>query len=117
MPSDEPIHTQAHMYVLLYLPELADPEVFGSFPTPQKAINVLRRISAAAGTQIDLSHSALATIDVTIDRERHRYQLLKMGSTDQLDIHADMIEELRATTAVSVGSRLDLPPQSQLSGY
>ena len=36
MPSDKPIHTQAHTYVLLYLPELADPEVFGSFPTPQK---------------------------------------------------------------------------------
>ena len=105
------------MYILLYLPEHADPEVFGTFPTPQRAINVLRRISAAAGTQIDLSQSALATIDVTIDLERHRYQLLKLGSTDQLDIHADMIEEIRATTAVSVGSRLELPPPSQLSGY
>ena len=41
----------------------------------------------------DVSHSALlATIDVTIDFEHHRYQLLNVGSPHQLDVHADVIE-------------------------
>lgn len=106
------------MYVLLYLPQQADPEVFGPFPTPQKAVNILRRISSAAGEQIDVSHSALlATIDVTIDGERHRYQLLKVGSPHQLDAHADVIEAERDSTLVSVEPRPMAPPPSRLSGY
>ncbi|MCA1736862.1 MAG: hypothetical protein LC739_12375 [Actinobacteria bacterium] len=106
------------MYMLLYLPEQADAELFGPFLTPQKAINLLRRISAAAGEPIDVTHSALmATIDVTIDGERHRYQLLKVGSDYQLEIHADIIRDIRASAHVSVASRFALPPPSQLSGY
>ena len=106
------------MYVLLYLPELADPEVFGPFPTPQRAVNILRRISEAAGTPIDVSHSALlATIDVKIEGERHRYQLLKIGSPHQLAIHAEVIEAERKSNEISVHSRPELPPPSRLSSY
>ena len=108
---------QGDMYVLLYLPQEADPEVFGPFPTPQKAVNILRRISAAAGEQIDVSHSALlATIDVKIDGERHRYQLLKMGSPHQLDLHADVIVDIRASSHISVEPRPTVPSPSRLSG-
>ena len=106
------------MYMLLYLPERADPELFGPFQTPLKAINILRRISGAAGKHIDVSHSALlATIDVRIDDERHRYQLLKVGSDHQLGIHADIIDDIRASAEVSVESRFELPEPSRLSGY
>ena len=106
------------MYVLLYLPEAADPEVFGPFDTPQKAVNVLRRISAAAGEQIDVSHSTLmATIDVHIDGERHRYQLLKVGSSYQLGVHAEVIAGLRSSAHVSVEPGPQPPPPSRLSGY
>ena len=106
------------MYMLLYLPQEADPELFGPFPTPQKAINILRRISEAAGKNIDVSHSALlATIDVKIDDERHRYQLLKVGSDHQLNIHADIIQDIRTSAEISVQSRFVLPEPSRLSGY
>lgn len=106
------------MYVVMFLPEKADPEVFGPFPTPQKAVNLLRRIATAAGGKIDISHSALmATIDVTIDGERHRYQVLKVGSSDQVDAHAHVIEELRASARITVEPRPSEPPPSKLSGY
>jgi len=106
------------MYILLYLPEESDPEVFGPFATPQKAANVLRRISSAAGEPIDVSHSALlATLDVHIDDERHRYQLLKVGSRLQLEAHADVIQVERLSTGVSVESRAVPPPPTLLSGY
>ena len=77
--------------------------MFGPFDTPQKAVNVLHRISAAAGEQIDVSHSTLmATIDVNIDGERHRYQLLKVGYSYQLGVHAEVIAGLRSSAQVSV---------------
>lgn len=66
------------MYVVLYLPTDNDPEVFGPFPTSQRAAQVMRRISAAAGKPINVGEDgALATIDIWIDSERNRYQLLK----------------------------------------
>ena len=106
------------MYVLLYLPEESDPEVFGAFPTPQRAVNILRRISNAAGKQIDVTHSALlATIDVTIDDERNRYQLLKVGSPDQLAVHADVIEEISGSARISVDTRPEPAKPARLSGY
>src|SRR5687768_11698800 len=106
------------MYMLLYLPQEADPELFGPFVTPQRAINILRRISDAAGQQIDVSHSTLlATIDVNIDDERHRYQLLKVGSDHQLEVHADIIQDFRTSVHISVESRFALAPPSRLSGY
>lgn len=106
------------MFVLLYIPQGADPEVFGTFPTPNAALNILRKISTAAGQRINASHSALlATIDVTIDKERHRYQLVKVGSPDQLEAHAYVIELERESAAISVTQRSDVPPPSLLSGY
>jgi hypothetical protein len=95
------------MYVVLYLPADNDPETFGPYPTPQRAAQALRRISGAAGRPIDVGDDgALATVDVWIDHERNRYQLLKLGSDDQLDIHADVITEVATTVAVSVETPL-----------
>jgi hypothetical protein len=37
------------MFVLLYIPQDADPEVFGTYPTPLAALNIFRKISTAAG--------------------------------------------------------------------
>lgn len=63
------------MYVILYQPETAPPEVFGPYSNPGAAVNAIRRIAGAAGDSLDISHSALlATIDVLIGDERHRYQ-------------------------------------------
>lgn len=82
------------MYVVLYLPTDNDPEVFGPFPTAQRAAHIVRQLSAAAGTPMNLGgEGALATIDVLIDNERNRYQLIKLGSSQQLDIHAEIIAE------------------------
>ena len=106
------------MFVLLYIPQDADPEVFGTFPTPNAALNILRKISTAAGQHLDASYSdILATIDVTMDGERHRYQLVKVGSPDQLEAHAFVIEAERESAAISVAPRPDVPPPSRLSGY
>lgn len=106
------------MFVLLYIPQDADPEVFGTFPSPNAALNILRKISTAAGQRIDTSHSALlATIDVTIDGERHRYQLVKVGSPDQIEAHAYVIETARESAEIFVEQRSDLPPPTRLSGY
>lgn len=106
------------MYVILYQPEKADPEVFGPYTTPTVAANALHRISTAAGVPIDVTHSALlASIDVVISGERHRYQLLKMGSTTQLDIHAEIIAvEHEAGTVEASPRPPDLSP-TRLSGY
>lgn len=73
----------------------------------------------AAGQAFDISHSALlATIDVSIDGERHRYQVLKLGSSNQVDVHAEVILELRASAKIAVELRPDRsPPPSPLSGY
>ena len=79
---------------------------------------MLRKISAAAGESIYVSHSALlATIDMTIDGELHRYQLLKVGSPRQLEAHAHVIEAEGASAQISVQPRPDPPPPSKLSGY
>lgn len=40
-------------------------------------------------------------MDVWIDGERNRYQLLKLGSDDQLAIHAEVISEVAAVSDVS----------------
>jgi hypothetical protein len=106
------------MFVLLYIPQDADPEVFGTFPTPTAALNILRKISTAAGQHMDASFSdVLATIDVTMDGERHRYQLVKVGSPDQLEAHAYVIESARESEAISVEHRPVVPAPSRLSGY
>lgn len=106
------------MFVILYQPQAAPPEVFGPYTTPAAAVNALRRISAAAGEMMDISHSALlATIEVEIAGELHRYQLLKIGSTTQLDIHADVIEAERDAGSVRVQHHTDQPSASRLSGY
>jgi len=105
------------MFVLLYIPQDADPEVFGTFPTTTAALNILRKISTAAGQHMDASFSdVLATIDVTIEGERHRYQLVKVGSPDQLEAHAYVIETARESEAISVEHRPDVPAPSRLSG-
>jgi len=106
------------MYVILYQPEEAPPEIFGPYSSPAAAVNALRHIAGAAGDVMDISHSALlATIDVLIGGERHRYQLLKMASTTQLDIHAEVIMAEREAGTVKVQHHLDQPSRSRLSGY
>ncbi|MGH8912598.1 MAG: hypothetical protein ACRDVD_08800 [Acidimicrobiia bacterium] len=106
------------MYVVLYLPEAGHPEVFGPYATPTIAASALRRISAAAGDPIDVSHSALlATIDVRILDELHRYQLLKIASSSQLDAHADVIRLERDNATVEVELTDAPPPATRLSGY
>jgi hypothetical protein len=106
------------MFVLLYIPQDADPEVFGPFPTTNAALNILRKISTAAGQHLDASFSdVLATIDVSIDGQRHRYQLVKVGSPDQLEAHAYVIEAERESAAISVAHRAEALPPSRLSGY
>jgi hypothetical protein len=106
------------MFVVLYLPDHADPEIFGPFTTIQPAINAMRRISTAAGHAMQLSHSDLmATINVIISGERHRYQLLKIGSPVQLDAHAYVIEGEREAHHITVEDREEVPPPARLSSY
>jgi hypothetical protein len=106
------------MLIVLYLPQGAEPEAFGPYSTPQLAVNALRRIAAAAGHPLKISRSALmASIDLTIEGERHRYQLLKMASTSQLDVHATVIEELRSSVHITVTPGDDLAPPARFSGY
>jgi hypothetical protein len=104
------------MYVIVYQPEGADIEVFGPFSSPQQAAQAIRALSAAAGQPIDVTYSnVMGTIDVVIDGERHRYQLCKLGSSTQLDIHAEIIGEAAADGAVSVFEQTSPPPPSLLS--
>lgn len=106
------------MYVVLYQPETGHPEVFGPYATPTIAAAAIRRISAAAGDAIDVSHDALlATLDVTLGGEVHRYQLLKMASSSQLDAHAYVIREEREDARVEVELRKETPAATRLSGY
>ena len=106
------------MFVVLYSPQGAEPEVFGPYSTPQAAVNALRRIAAAAGHPLQIGQSALmASIDLTIENERHRYHLLKVASSSQLDVHATVIEELRNTVVISVTPGDDLAPPARFSGY
>jgi hypothetical protein len=106
------------MFVVLYSPDHADPEVFGPFTTIQPAVNAMRRIASAAGHPMDLSHSdLLATINIMISGERHRYQLLKIGSATQLEAHAYVIEGERESHHITVDTRTEPAPPARLSGY
>lgn len=106
------------MFVVLYFPDHADPEVFGPFATIQPAVNAMRRIATAAGHTMELSHSDLmATINVVISDELHRYQLLKVGSPTQLEAHAYVIEGEREEHLITVDMRSEAPPPARLSGY
>lgn len=106
------------VYVIVYVPQGAEPEVFGPFSTFQHAVNLLRAISAAAGHPLSAPPSGLmASIDLLIDGEHHRYQLLKVGSQSQLEIHASVIEEIRETSEISVTSEGDLSPPGRFSSY
>lgn len=106
------------MFVILYLPEGAEPELFGPFSTFQHAVNLLRRIASAAGHHLSAPPSGLmASIELAIDGERHRYQLLKIGSPDQLEVHASVIEDVSETAEIQVLSGEDLSPPGRFSGY
>lgn len=104
------------MYVVLYLPDGAEPEIFGPYSTFQPALNILRAVAAAAGHVLDTPPSGLmASVDLIIDGERHRYQLLKVGSTSQLEVHASVVQDLRETANVEVAE--DLSPPGRFSSY
>ena len=106
------------MFVVLYLPDYADPEIFGPFSHIQPAVNAMRHIATAAGNPMELSHSDLmATINVIISGERHRYQLLKIASPTQLEAHAYVIEGEREAHHVTVEDREEVPPPARLSSY
>ena len=106
------------MYVILYLPEGAEPELFGPFSAYQAALNVLRALAAAAGGTLDAPPSGLmASVDLIIGGDRHRYQLLKMGSTTQLEVHASVIHEMGETADVRVVHPDDLAPPGRFSSY
>ncbi len=106
------------MYVILYQAEGAEPEVFGPYATPTQAASALRHITTAAGQPLDVSHSALlATIELDLAGERHRYHLLKVGSTTQLEVHGQVIREVRAEHEASVALRDGQPTPTRLSGY
>jgi hypothetical protein len=106
------------MFVVLYSPDHADPEVFGPFPTIQPAVNAMRRMATAAGHSMELSHSDLmATINIVISGELHRYQLLKIGSPTQLEAHAYVIEGERDSHHITVMTRTEPAPPARLSGY
>lgn len=106
------------MYVILYVPQGAEPEVFGPFSTFPLALNLLRSIAGAAGYQLEAPASGLmASIDLKIDDERHRYQLLKVGSADQLQIHASVIDDLKETAEIDLVPGGDISPPGRLSGY
>ena len=106
------------VYVILYLPEGAEPELFGPYSTFQHAVNMLRALASAAGHTLRAPPSGLmASIDLLIDGERHRYQLLKVGSTSQLEVHASVIEDLRGTTHLQVIDEDDFSPPGRFSSY
>lgn len=106
------------VYVILYMPQGAEPEIFGPFSTFQHAVNILRSLAAAAGHQLQAPPSGLnASIDLLIDGERHRYQLIKMASTDQVEVHSSVIAELKETSEIELAEGTDLSPPGRLSGY
>jgi hypothetical protein len=106
------------VYVILYVPQGAEPELFGPFSTFQHALNILRSLASAAGYQLQAPPSGLmASIDLLIDGEHHRYQLLKVASADQVEVHASVIGELRDTVDIEMTEGTDLSPPGRLSGY
>lgn len=106
------------MYVILYLPENAEPEIFGPFSTYQVALNMLRSLAASAGGMLDAPPSGLmASVDILIAGEKHRYQLIKLASTSQLEVHATVIKEMGETSEVEVVDPEDLSPPGRFSSY
>jgi hypothetical protein len=106
------------VYVILYLPEGAEPEIFGPLSTFQHAVNMLRTLATATGHMLSTPPAGLmARVDLLIDGERHRYQLLKVGSTSQLEVHAAIIEDLRETAHLQVQDADDLDPPGRFSSY
>lgn len=104
--------------MIIYVPQGAEPEVFGPFSTFQHAVNILRRLSAAAGHPLTAPPSGLmASIDLEIDGEHHRYQLLQVASPSQIEIHASVIEEARETSEILVTADGDLAPPGRFSSY
>ncbi|CAN5807494.1 hypothetical protein BH23ACT5_BH23ACT5_07870 [soil metagenome] len=100
------------VYVIVYQPEKDDPEVFGPFDGPETATASLRRLAADARVSMVDDHSGpLATIDVYLDGERHRYQLVKIGSVLQLEAHGHVFRQ--------VAESEDFPATGKniLSGY
>jgi hypothetical protein len=104
--------------MILYLPEGAEPEIFGPYSAFQPALNMLRGIAGAVGHTLAAPPSGLmASVEVMIDGERHRYQLLKVGSTSQIEIHASVIKELRESAVVELADDDDLSPPGRFSSY
>lgn len=104
--------------MILYVPQGAEPEIFGPFSTFQHALNILRSLANAAGHPLHAPPSGtMASIDLLIDGERHRYQLIKVASTDQVEIHSAVIAELKETAEIEVAEVTDLSPPGRLSGY
>lgn len=102
------------MYVIVYQPQKADPEAFGPFQGPEMATRALRELATQAGVPLsDLGGGPLATADVYVDGERHRYQLVKIGSVLQLEAHGHILRELAEAGERGTG---DEPPPV-LSGY
>lgn len=106
------------VYVILYLPEGAEPEVFGPYSTFQPALNMLRALATAAGHTLEAPPTGLmARVDVMIDDDRHRYQLLQIGSTSQIEVHASVINDLAKTADVKVVDVDHLSPPGPISSY
>ncbi len=106
------------MYVILYLPEGAEPEIFGPFSTYQIALNMLRSLAIAAGGSLDAPPSGLmASVDILIAGEKHRYQLIKLASTSQLEVHSAVIQEMSETVEIEVVHPEDLSPPGRFSSY
>lgn len=106
------------MYVILYQPERSESELFGPYEDPIKATQALRNLATKAGTRIEGPGAGLmAGVVVTIDGERHRYQLLKVGSPVQLEAHGDVIEALADESTVEAAEAEPPAAPSILSGY
>ncbi len=106
------------MFLILYLPEGAGPEVFGPYSTFQHALNALRTIADAAGHILETPPSGLmAGVTLAIDGELHRYQLLQMAPPTQLEIHAAVIQDLQETGGVEVGAEEEPSPPGPSSNY
>jgi hypothetical protein len=104
--------------MILYLPEGAEPEVFGPYSTFQQALNMLRALSTAVGHILETPPSGLmAGVTFAIDGERHRYQLLKMASATQLEVHVSVIQDLSETATVEVVDEEGLSPPGPISSY
>jgi len=78
----------------------------------------MRRIATPAGHRMEHSHSDLmATLNIVISSELHRYQLLQIGSATQLEAHAYVIEGEREFHHITVLTRTQPLAPARLSGY